>query len=82
MAMNPATTQTDEEILRAGYDALARELGVVGMIRFLQQIRPGKGDYTAERQQPDTLDFEEIQATLASIRAAEGDDATLAEPSC
>jgi hypothetical protein len=43
------------------------------MIRFIQQISPGKGDYTAERQQPDTLDFEEIQNMLASIRAENGD---------
>ena len=71
--MNSTTSQTDEEILRAGYDALVRELGLVGMIRFIQQIRPGKGDYTAERQQPDTLDFEEIQNMLASIRAENGD---------
>ncbi len=73
MAMNSTTSRTDEEILRAGYDVLARELGLVGMIRFIQQISPGKGDYTAERQQPDTLDFEEIQNMLASIRAENGD---------
>ena len=40
-----------EEIRRAGLDALARELGPVGLIRFLQQFETGWGDYTAERRQ-------------------------------
>lgn len=38
-----------EEIRRRGLDALARELGPVGMVRFLQQFETGSGDYTAER---------------------------------
>lgn len=78
--MSKPGLQTDSANLRAGLDALERELGLVGMIRFIQQISPGKGDYTAERQQPDKVDFDEFRATLASMRAAEGDDSTLAEP--
>lgn len=54
-----------EEIRQQGIDALTRELGTVGMIRFLQQFETGKGDYTAERHQwlPDDLDViaEELQ---------------------
>lgn len=42
---------TLEEIRRAGVEALRRELGVVGMVRFLQQFETGHGDYTAEREQ-------------------------------
>jgi hypothetical protein len=38
-----------EEIRRVGLDALAGELGPVGMVRFLQQFENGSGDYTAER---------------------------------
>lgn len=38
-----------DEIYRAGLEALHRELGLVGMIRFLQQVRPPSGDFTAER---------------------------------
>jgi hypothetical protein len=38
-----------EEIRRAGLEALLRELGPEGMVRFLQQFQPGSGDYTAER---------------------------------
>lgn len=42
---------TPNQIRRAGIDALAKTLGPVGMIRFLQQFDPGKGDYTKEREQ-------------------------------
>jgi hypothetical protein len=40
-----------EEIRRLGLEALARQLGPVGMVRFLQQFETGQGDYTAERHQ-------------------------------
>ena len=40
---------TSEEIRQAGLEALARELGPVGMVRFLQQFETGRGDYSAER---------------------------------
>lgn len=48
--MIDTTTATLEEIRRAGVEALRRELGVVGMVRFLQQFETGRGDYTEERQ--------------------------------
>jgi hypothetical protein len=44
-----STPASLDEIYRAGLEALRRELGLVGMIRFLQQVRPPSGDYTAER---------------------------------
>jgi hypothetical protein len=37
------------EIYEAGVAALTRELGPVGMIRFLQFFDSGRGDYTKER---------------------------------
>lgn len=40
---------TPEEIRNAGLEALERELGVLGMVRFLQQFEKGSGDYTKER---------------------------------
>ena len=43
--------KTTEEIRRAGYEVLARELGPVAMVRFLQMFDLGSGDYTKERQQ-------------------------------
>jgi hypothetical protein len=39
-------TATPEQIGRAGIEALSRELGVVAMVRFLQQFDPGAEDYT------------------------------------
>ena len=40
---------TLEEIRLTGLTALAKELGPVGMVRFLQQFETGKGDYSVER---------------------------------
>ena len=39
------------ELRKQGYQALVDSLGVVGMLRFLQQLEVGYGDYTAERHQ-------------------------------
>jgi len=38
------------EIKRKGIRVLTENLGVVGMIRFFQQIEKGWGDYTKERE--------------------------------
>lgn len=40
---------TNEEIRLAGLAALEKELGPVGMVRFLQNYETGTGDYTKER---------------------------------
>lgn len=42
-------TMTLEQIRLAGLEALARELGPVGMVRFLQQFETGIGNYSVER---------------------------------
>jgi hypothetical protein len=42
-------TMSLEEIRVRGLKALSRELGAVGLVRFLQQFEVGYGDYTAER---------------------------------
>jgi hypothetical protein len=42
-------TRTLDEIRRRGLEALRRELGPAGMIRFLQQFETGSGDYARER---------------------------------
>ena len=39
------------EIKTLGYRALIESLGVVGMLRFLQQLDIGHGNYTQERHQ-------------------------------
>lgn len=59
-------TMTRDQIRAAGLDALARELGHVGMVRFLQQFETGRGDYAKERHE--WLDEEDIEAVLKEIR--------------
>jgi len=46
--MNP-TTMALEQVRLTGLKALSRDLGPVGLVRFLQQFETGYGDYTAER---------------------------------
>lgn len=42
---------TNPGVLRkTGLEALAKALGPVGMVRFLQQFEVGTGDYTMERE--------------------------------
>lgn len=40
---------TLNEIRERGHEALLRELGPEGYVRFLRQYETGKGDYTKER---------------------------------
>ncbi|HEV3051195.1 MAG TPA: hypothetical protein VGX50_12855 [Longimicrobium sp.] len=57
---------------RAELEALRRELGLVGMIRYLQQVSPGTGDYTAERAElVGHLTVDEICDAIEKRRAAE-----------
>lgn len=44
-------TMTPQQIRTAGLAALSRELGLVGMIRFMQQFEMGQGDYSKDRHQ-------------------------------
>ena len=48
---NPTTTLTPAQLHAAGVDALARELGPTGMVRFLRHFESGRGDYTLERDE-------------------------------
>ncbi|MCL5428652.1 MAG: hypothetical protein M1347_02460 [Chloroflexi bacterium] len=41
---------TLNEIRAVGFEALLRELGPAGTIRFLQQYESGRGDYTRDRR--------------------------------
>jgi hypothetical protein len=49
--MSSQPTMALSEIRRAGIEALFRELGPVGAIRFLQQYETGSGNYSEDRQQ-------------------------------
>ena len=44
-------TLTLEQIRARGIQVLGEQLGIVGMVRFLQQAETGWGNYTEERQQ-------------------------------
>lgn len=59
-------TMSLEQIRIAGMEALARELGVVGMVRFLQQFETGYGDYSKDRHK--WLDDQDMDTVLKRIR--------------
>lgn len=42
-------TMSPNQIRKVGLEVLAKALGPVGMVRFLQQFETGSGDYTRER---------------------------------
>mgnify|MGYP001773739215 CR=1 FL=1 len=66
---------TQEQIRRQGLDALARELGAVGMIRFLQQFGSGQGDYTRDRDQwLDAPDVQTLAQDIIQHRSQKTDD--------
>ncbi len=53
------------ELRQQGYQALIEALGVVGAIKFLQQLEVGYGNYTQERHQwLDNLTFEDFESFL------------------
>ncbi len=63
--------RTLEEIRIAGLAALRRQLGRVGMIRFLQQYETGSGDYARERRKwVDRTSMEELERLLAEYEAS------------
>jgi len=59
-------TMSLEQIRVAGMEALARELGIVGMVRFLQQFETGHGDYSKDRHQ--WLDDQDLYTIVRRIR--------------
>ncbi|HEU4886208.1 MAG TPA: hypothetical protein VFT45_28470 [Longimicrobium sp.] len=63
-------TPSVDEIRQAELEALQRELGLVGMIRYLQKVRPGSGDYTAERAElVGNMTVDEIYERIEKRRA-------------
>ncbi len=70
--MNQAV-MTLEQIRLTGLRALSRDLGPVGLVRFLQQFETGQGDYTVERHQ--WLGERTVQDLVREIeRQRESDD--------
>jgi hypothetical protein len=60
--------QSLPEVSRRAEGALIKELGIVDAMRFLNQFRPGSGDYTAEREA--VYEKETVASVLAGIKAA------------
>ena len=48
--MSQILHRTPVEIQRAGWEALKRQLGVAGALKFLLQYEKGEGDYTKLRR--------------------------------
>lgn len=74
--MNPAA-MTLEQIRLTGLKALSRDLGPVGLVRFLQQFETGHGDYTAERHRwlgEPTVQY--LAQEIERQRETSGDSAT------
>lgn len=61
-----ADAMTLAEIRAAGLRALSRDLGAVGLVRFLQQFETGHGDYTAERYE--WLDQDSVDIILHNVK--------------
>lgn len=62
-------TMSPSVIRKAGLEAVAKKLGPLGMVRFLQQFETGRGDYTKERGQwIDELDLKEVVAEIRKKR--------------
>jgi hypothetical protein len=60
---------TPEEIRAKSLAALKRELGVAGMVRFMQQFDRGTGDWAAERHKwLDGLTMDELRKQLPKQR--------------
>ena len=48
--MTEVNYKTENEIQQLGIEALCKGIGVVGLIRFMQQFDKGHGDYVKDRQ--------------------------------
>lgn len=64
---------TPQQIRTAGLAALSRELGVVGMIRFMQQFEMGQGDYSKDRHKwLDQYSVDDIAKMIQEKKAGSG----------
>jgi len=63
---------TPTAIRKLGIEAIAKELGPVGMIRFLQQYETGYGDYTKEREF--LLQDKDVKSVVEKIKGLRKED--------
>lgn len=60
---------TQQQIRLAGIKILGQHMGITGMIRFLQQMETGSGNYTRERDK--LLGNPSMEELVANIQASE-----------
>lgn len=60
------TELTDGEVRKLGWEALCRELGIVGAARFMRQMERGTGNWTEERRE--LFKEETVDSIVRSIR--------------
>ena len=61
---------TLDQIRQKGLEALRRELGPTGMIRFLQQFETGSGNYAKERHAwVDHTSLDQLRTLIKKNRA-------------
>jgi hypothetical protein len=62
-------TMSPAVIRKTGLEAVAKKLGPLGMVRFLQQFETGLGDYTKERTEwLNNIDIHEIVSEIRKKR--------------
>ncbi len=59
------------ELRKRGIRALAKELGAVGMVRFLHQFEWGDGNYTEERKE--WLEYSDMEGLIAELKSMRQD---------
>lgn len=68
---------TPHEIKMRGLEAVARELGPYGFVRFLEQYEMGSGDYTADRDAViGDPDVDEIVREIETMRGEAESEST------
>lgn len=73
--MRPVQDMTPSQVREAAHDAIIRELGVSGLIRYLKDQSLGSGDYTRDRRGwlPEHADaaalFADIDAEAKAMKA-------------
>ena len=66
------STMTLNQIQEKGLEVLSRELGPIGLIRFLQMFETGYGDYTEERRK--WLDGQTVEEIVQRIQKKQSPD--------
>lgn len=60
-------TMSPTVLRKAGLEAVAKALGPLGMVRFLQQFETGVGDYTKERER--LLEGLSVQDIVSEVKS-------------